>query len=233
MEQNVQGEALSLKLIRDVKQIILKLFMVFLATTQLIGCSKEEDNTVYTIQGRLLDDCNNQPVNNLVLSLYQTTIDGILGGHHGGEILANAETDLNGNFTFQFKDKDGGELQIEYVLPGSYQRIMSKLPTKTNLSGLIVYMNAVFHSNIYLDVKNSYTSNDTLHYTDNNINEHTFIVGPFRSGLLMKLIDHSIPEMYYEGNSYRFQYWINSGKVKKQYYSVIPCDTVDVTVTIE
>ena len=213
-------------------------FLVFLLSGALllaVGCSKEEDETIYTIQGTLYEDCSEKPVANKIIRLYQPEISYWFGSNPVGGVLATTLTDEKGGFVFQFTDKGGLYQQIDCYTSSyyTYASLVEHLPTKTNLTGLSLYLSVTYSANIYLDVKNPYSSYDTLYYTDANVAKHRHITGPFHSQLLNKVADQKVLDMRYPFPKEVFQYWMNQESARLKYFPVAVCDTVDVTVVIE
>ena len=204
----------------------------------LYSCSKMEEEQdkseqLYTISGTLFEDCSGIPVSNLDLRLFQAEIKNLAGKTIKGGVLANTSTDAEGRFIFQFYDKDGLYQQIDFFTGLSHSTIVDYLPSRTNLSNLVIYLHPTYSADIILEVKNSYSSTDTLFYTDANEAKHKYITGPFQNGLLYSAVNQKALNWRYPDASGVFQYWINHGNVIQYAYKAKVCDNTEIRVSIE
>tara|TARA_R110002049_G_scaffold26035_1_gene91107 strand:+ start:1730 stop:2395 length:666 start_codon:yes stop_codon:yes gene_type:complete len=148
------------------------------------------DNKTYTIQGEFLKNCEGEPVSSASLSL--VAIRRSLQSDN--DVISTTTTDLNGNFTFSYKDE-----RRYSDLPAGYLVIRQELSDgrlETRSVYLSPYKNSKvnlieeFKGTVYLVAKglNNLTHTDTLFITariSGQIFNNLYYVGPFNDGAVL------------------------------------------------
>jgi len=227
------------KYFTKMKNKTLYLNMYYLTLTSIIllfsSCKDDIDSPgdgpTYTITGKLYQDCSMQSVANQAVDLFQEYSTGV-GGLNGG-ILAQTTTDVNGKFTFNFKDMDGFTESIRIPAGQGYTKLLENIPQNQSISNIDVFISLTSNIQISLQVSNTYTSSDTLFITDfRNLSEKLKVAGPFLNGTLYTAINFPILNKKYTGNGESLGYKINNGNWIILPFTFNNCDTTIINVPI-
>ena len=182
----------------------MKTLTIILSALFLFSCKPKQ----VTIEGRLMADCN-VPLANQSGTIHQK-------GMYAGKV-ADFTSDENGYFKAVFEPKNSGEFRIAIEGGGT---ILQEIRFAEYLTLEDVYVNPpLANYYIYLDVKNPYTSSDTLLYYDWNYPQNGAsswnkkVAGPFSSGLLYSVFNapnpHALPVNYGIQGELPLTYWLN------------------------
>lgn len=223
-------EISSLKMIRliIIPSVILALFS---------SCKKNDDGTSYSVSGTIYEDCNGQPAAGLSIELLQDVSGNVLTGQTSGGTLATTTTDANGNFSFEYNDQNPQEISIISRESGNVNHIMSGIPWRTNLSGLIAYRHApTTNIQVAVNVINAHTANDTLVIADYTTMDVLKIPGPFQSGILYTAVNFPLLTMEYNGEKKYLNWYFNQNTSTHQSQEFIVnrfcSDTIKVVANI-
>jgi hypothetical protein len=173
--------------------------LLVLFIVSITGCTKDENEDVVdqkiTVQGNLYENCDNNPAQNFELILL-----------NNGQETYNT-TNQNGEFIFHYIKNDKGDMSIRYkVVPNSSQLIMNNIPQGSNISNLNLYLETYEIVNVNLDVKNTYTSADTLYITNSIGGKYP---GPFTTGFLFVDSNYTSGSMDFMGDEIIIGYKLN------------------------
>lgn len=203
------------------------------------SCTKEKDTEAdpkYIIEGHLYKDCSKIPISNSKLNLVQDHLNGMFGNNGG--LLDTCTTDQYGYFKFEFVDKGGFELYIQYSNGPEYNRLLEFIPKKTSLTEIKIYQNPSASIRFKLNVLNPYSTTDTMTIYDfRDYTNNLEVVGPFQSGELYTVEKYYILEPSFLGvkdeilwyfNTYNGTYYSQEFEIKTY------CDELlEVTLNIE
>lgn len=130
------------------KLIIYSLFII-LSLTSCQKCKNDKNAPKYTISGRIMENCT-MPYANKQVSLYQplpTT------GNSGGT-LASGSTDINGDFSLEYKPENG----IYINLRNYNDNVLTKIPVEQTINLGTLTMNSTFKVVLKVKVYNNYAS---------------------------------------------------------------------------
>ena len=159
-----------------------------LLSTLTLGCNKiEHEKTEYTIEGRLMYNCDT-PASNVEDIYLSQTPDGINLGKKPLHFTFNTDQDGYFKATYEGSKANGSDFEL-----GKTGRIMEGIPRKKNINIGNVYWQAPSFSYIRrLEVIKPYSINDTLIIPDHNNQNNLFkyLPGPFSNGIIDTVWNH-------------------------------------------
>lgn len=193
----------------------------------------------FVLEGRLMKDCDT-PEANMEMFLKRN----YLLKQKGGEIISEFKSDENGYFRALYVRKNRTNLRLGVHYDDKNHMVLNYIPNNENLNlGNVYYFPITTSIIIHLDVKNSYTSNDTLLYRNYDYSEYPSLekrkAGPFQSGVLdtMNNVNQMNFPQSYNDSTYELsiRYHIEGQDYKDQYFDVEVCgdEYNHVTLTIE
>jgi hypothetical protein len=194
------------------------------ALVQILSCKKEEEMPAYTITGTLRENCGSAPLAGAYLELFQ---DVTPGGMSKSQTLYT-HTDDNGHFSFTYNDNTSIPLSLFYGTAASSSKILMGIPAEKNIELGNIYANGKGNFYIKLNATNSYTSSDTIYFTNfHKFNQKHKLCGPFTSGYLDSLNNVSIGDpIYPDAHSQLTLGWkLNQGNWNLVHFNISPCDT--------
>ena len=215
----------------------MKNFIILLSSVFIfISCKKTIDSKTYTIKGKFVKCTNGVETPMLInepIDLFQKNN----GSNNNSKVLANTNTDVNGNFIFTYTTKNIVDRLIIRASSGfGFADYMKDIPLE-NLENLKVYTPPLFNLVVSLNVIKAYTSNDTLSILKPDSNLIKKIVGPFVSGRVFNCKNVGIPNTYnYISNDLILQCglnkFINLNKEYKVENNKLCGDTVYVNIDV-
>lgn len=207
--------------------------LAILFTCLLQACTKSGGNEKFTISGRIYLSCTSTPMSNKELSFFQTVGGGGPVQTSGGQ-LGTTTTDANGDFSFTYKPANANEVKIQSPAGFGYSTIITGLPGKKNIENIVVRYGPTTTVQVRLNVAKSYTSADTLYFTNfERPTQPQKVAGPFVAGATYNL-NHGIhiPDYNEDFNTENFSYKLNSQNWVIKKIKLVACDTSRVTADI-
>lgn len=92
-----------------------KILILFFATFFFINCKKEDNSKTVFVQGKAWDQILNQPVQNLLIYVYDTKCENF--ACHDNKTIDSTRTDANGNYKLKFKHENLNSLHLICSFP--------------------------------------------------------------------------------------------------------------------
>lgn len=183
----------------------IKNILVIICTLLIFGC--ENNPKLHIISGYLYEDCSQMPLSNQYVELVQGIGGGL--GHTSGGFLADGYTDSTGYFELAFEKDNNETLNLR---DGSVD-LLTDIPSNTDTKDLNIYKISTCDVQVFINVLNAYTEEDTLYMTNfDDIGGIYKLAGPFSSGFLYSTEYFSLPTQNYLSGTFTFRYNINGGQ---------------------
>lgn len=160
-----------------------RLFIISAISLIFLNSCKKESSKTFSISGRMLEDCSQQPYANKEISFFQRIGADWVGQTSGGE-LGTTMTDANGNFTFKYKPQNSNDIRIQEAAGFGFNPIIENIPSGENVKNLNFFRNPRYKLQVILNVTNPRQTGDTLFITDYSGIYYLKYPCPLSSGVL-------------------------------------------------
>lgn len=203
------------------KQLVIYSVIIIFTLTSCQKCKTDKNTPKYTISGRMMQNCTIPYANQTVRLDQEVATTGNSGG-----ILVTGSTDSNGNFSLEYIPENSGSI----ILRNSNDDVITKIPIEQTINLGEIYINTYSNFVFKLQVNNSYTSLDTLFYTNYVFPITTNakkIAGPFQNMTLDSIKNFPLSGPFNYGSNFKalsIRYYIKGQPYKDVDFNVNLCD---------